>query len=489
MNILIDTNILIQLEDTNCQLDESFADIRRLSSMLGHKLLVHPAQKEDIGRDRNEQRKNIVLSRISLYQAIPSPPVLSDHDLENYGWNQAKDNDRIDNLLLHALARGACHLLVTNDRGIHKKAARSNLQEKVHRHDQFLVFLRAQLGKTSLPPCGIKEKYLHEFDVNQPFFDSLRNGYDKFNDWYLSKSADQRKAWCLADPNNKLHALCIYKKEESPVITDNGLPLEGKALKLCTFKVGESMRGRKIGERLLYTAFKKAREQRCKWVYLHAYGAEHELLVALCLDYGFQRAGIYNGRDEVYLKSMVPNNSLELNPLDYAKYFYPNFRDDNGVKKFLVPIKRKYHEDLFPDISEFSDCLLKDDPVFHSPQSNTIKKAYICHANTLQISSGDILLFYRTEDRQSIECIGVVEQALRSSSYEEVAPMVSKRTVYGPEELKSMLEKEALIILFRLMTYFSPVSYDDLLTIGVKGPIQCIRELPHNLYKEIRRDS
>ena len=49
-------------------------------------------------------------------------------------------------------------------------------------------------------------------------------------------------------------------------------PINGKALKLCTFKIGEELRGRKFGERMLYTAFKYAFENNYDWIYLHTRG-------------------------------------------------------------------------------------------------------------------------------------------------------------------------------------------------------------------------
>lgn len=489
MNILIDTNILIPLEDTSRLLDRDFANIKRISTELGFRLYIHPAQKDDISRDKDESRRDIVLSRINQYPQIPNPPILSEADLNDYGWKQSSDNDRVDNLLLHALARGACNLLVTNDLEIHKKAERSSLHEKVYRHEQLLEFLTRETGFTSLPPSGVKEKYLHEFNVKSSFFDSLRDGYKEFDDWFIEKAREQRQAWCILDSNNNLQAICIYKEEISPVISDDGKTIEGKTLKLCTFKVGETIRGRKIGERLLYTAFKYAIENHYNWVYLHTYGFEHELLVSLCLDYGFECVGRYKERDDVYLKPMVPDYSSEIKAIEFAKRYYPGFRDNEDIKKFIVPIRPEYHNDLFPDISDDSTGLFKDDPTSFSPQSNTIKKAYICHSNTKQIEEGSILLFYRTIDRKSIECIGVVEQVFRSNDVGEVAPIVSKRTVYNLKDLNEMLTNEALIVLFRLMKYISPIDYKKLQKKEIKGPYQSIRELPHELYKRIFEES
>ncbi|AEM46872.1 hypothetical protein Acife_0670 [Acidithiobacillus ferrivorans SS3] len=483
MNILLDTNILIPLEDTAQPLDPLLAQMCRLSEKNGHVLYIHPSQQEDIRRDRDEQRRNILLSRLRQYQTIPSPPQLSEAELQQYGWRQGGDNDRIDNLLLHALCRGAVHFLVTNDKDIHKKARQTQFQESVHHLDQFLAFLSSQVEAEHPPPFGIQERYLHEFNVQQPFFDSLRDGYEGFNDWYLRSSQAQRKAWCISD-NGTMQAICIYKQESNPCVVDGGPALNGETLNLCTFKIGYDVRGRKLGERLLYTAFKYASEHKIFYVYLHTFGSEHEMLVSLCEDYGFKYAGKYAGRDDVYLKKMLPPDipEDEIDPLTFAVDYYPHYIEGKEVGKFIVPIRPEYHNDLFADISDTARGLFADDPSMYGPQSNTIKKAYICHANTNHIKLGDLLLFYRSGDRKSVECVGVVEQTYRGNDVERVLPLVSKRTVYSRREVEEKLQRKALVILFRLMRTFPKISIAELERAGIMGPIQSIRKITHEQY-------
>ena len=485
MNILIDTNILIPLEDTARLLDPSLAQLCRLSEANGHVLYTHPSQQEDINRDRDEQRRRIVLSRLEQYQIIPAPPQLSDAELQQYGWKEDSDNDRIDNLLLHALCRGAVHFLVTNDKGIHRKARQAQVQEQVHHLDQFLAFLVSQVGEEAPPPFGIQERYLHEFNVQQPFFDSLREGYEGFNGWYIRAAQAQRKAWCISD-NETVQAICIYKQEDNPRIVDGGPTLDGDVLKLCTFKIGRTVRGRKLGERLLFTAFKYAVEHDISYVYLHTFGKEQEMLVSLCEDYGFQCAGKYKGRDDVYLKKMCPpvSRDADIKPLDYAVEYYPQYIDEEDVDKYIVPIRPSYHNDLFADISDNASSLFAHDPKMYGPQANTIKKAYLCHANTKSVGQGSLLLFYRTHDRKSVECIGVVEQTYRGRDIGKVLPLVSKRTVYSRKEIEELLQKETLIILFRLLRTFPPIRQLVLDKAGIKGPIQKIRKITHEQYEK-----
>lgn len=264
--------------------------------------------------------------------------------------------------------------MITNDTEIHKKARLSSDQDRVYRFDQFLNFLIAQQPVQINPPPGITKRFLHEFDVSLPFFDSLRNSYAGFDDWYIKSAQGHREAWCAIN-GTELCAICIFKMKENVALTDQGEIVPGKILKLCTFKVGDSVRGRKLGERVLFSAFKYATAHEARWVYLHVFGEEHEKLTQLCTDYGFKFFGKYKNQEDVYLKSMIPPvGEVNESALEFAINYYPYFRDDPSIKKFIVPIQRYYHEDLFPDISDKARGLFRNIIGTYSSQSNTIKR-------------------------------------------------------------------------------------------------------------------
>lgn len=487
MNILLDTNILIPIFDIEHPLDERFAKMQRLLDSLSFHVFMHPAQRDDFERDSDTERKKRNLSRLPQHNVLESPPIPSEEELRKFSWTQTTDNDRVDNLLLYALKTQAVHILVSDDNGIISKAKRSGLQERVYRLDQFLFFLESQLSPKFTVPLGIEDKFLYELKHPEAdFWNSLRESYNGFDDWFIDKAREHRKAWSICDTNGYPLAVCIYKEENSPVVTDDSnTRLSGKVLKLCTFKVDKKLQGRKLGERLLFTAFRYAVEHNMNYVYLHT--KAQDKLIDLCIDFGFSFLGKYDG-DEVWVKQMmspIKGGDYNLSPLDYAKSFYPHFVDDERVKKFIVPIQPQYHNELFPDISDDAFSLFAKEFSPKTPQSNTIKKAYLCWANTDEIEAGDILLFYRTEDRRSVEVIGVVEYTCRTSNIAEALALVSKRTVFPNDELQEMLKKETLIILFRFAKTIPAISFRKFLTANIKGNIQTIRRISHNSYLQL----
>lgn len=50
LNILLDTNIIISLNDLEYPLDPRLAEMQRLLDQLSFHVFVHPAQKDDLNR-------------------------------------------------------------------------------------------------------------------------------------------------------------------------------------------------------------------------------------------------------------------------------------------------------------------------------------------------------------------------------------------------------------------------------------------------------
>lgn len=484
MNILLDTNIIIPLEDTSKILDSSFAELRKLSAEQHHCLYIHPMQLDDINRDKNQDRRKIVLSRLKQYSQIENPPILSDQECNELGLSQSNDNDKVDNNVLFALYRGAVHLLVTNDEGIHRKASKIGLLDKVYRLEQFLLLLqRYTAASFSFGYTGVKERFLYEIDKNLPFFESLRQSYDGFDKWFQKCATDKRKCWCIEDGTGNIVAICIYKHEQDARLTDNGDITHGRILKLCTFKVDPKARGKKLGERLLYIAFDYCVKNDLDWVYLHTFGEEQKTLVGLCTDYGFSFLGKYK-QDDVYIKPMKLMDD-GCNSLESLIKYYPYFKDNESVQKFIIPIQPQFHEDLFPDFSSMKGSLFEKDQSLYSCQGNTIKKAYLCHSKIKTIRKGDIILFYRSKDRKSIQCMGIVEDILFSENIDEVFPAIAKRTVYKYSDIQNILKKRTLVILFRYKALDKEISNESIVDADVKGYIQSIRQISNEQYSTL----
>ncbi len=484
LRFLLDTNILIPLQDSMVALRPSLTNFVRLCNAHGHQLLYHPASVEDIHRDPNEDRRHRTLTRLRQYTQLQPGPACPRNT------PQTSANDACDNEILYALERDAAHALVTEDQGLHRKARELGLGNRVYFIQSADDWLRRlhEPGEVQLPNIDDVELHTLTDQLAGPFFNSIRADYDGFDDWFRRRAMEGRRAWVYRDGTNQaIAAICIYTVQTDETITDNGEVLKGDALKLCTFKVGEAVRGRKVGELFLRAAFQYATDHQCESIFLHANDEQHTHLANLIEDFGFRHAGLYQG-DGVYVKAHpIDPPALQMDPFDYMRLYYPHYMGSIDIQKFLVPILPQFHDILFPDYQNPGHALPEGHPQRHV--GNAIKLAYLCHTPSKQPRPGDIVLFYRSHDMCAVTTLGVVESYQWSESAGEIARIVSRRTVYSDRQIEEMAQTETKVMLFRLIRHFeNPLWFADLRRLRiVRGPIRSITNISDDSFPQILR--
>jgi hypothetical protein len=91
LRFLLDTNVLIPLQDPSQVLQESLAGLVRLAGVGGHQLLYHPATIADFERDVDDSRRNRNLGRLAQFSSLDNIPPCP--------WNTSSSskNDACDN--------------------------------------------------------------------------------------------------------------------------------------------------------------------------------------------------------------------------------------------------------------------------------------------------------------------------------------------------------------------------------------------------------
>lgn len=290
-----------------------------------------------------------------------------------------------------------------------------------------------------------------QIDINDPFFDSLKEDYQEFEKWFQRKANEGKKALILLD-KNKLEAF-LYLKREDEEITDV-VPHLPKALrmKIGTFKI--NAHGTKLGERFIKKIFDYT------LLYLKTSEAyvtifpKHTSLINLLFKYGFEKVGTKttkNGMEWVLLKDFFKmRNDVDL---DFPKI---KTRDKN---KYVLAIYPEYHTQLFPDsiLTNENYDIIKD--VSHT---NSIQKVYICFMNVSSLKNGDILVIYRTSDgkgsarfRSVVTSICVVKEVKRKSDFKnqtEYLEYCEKRSVFNRAELIQWYQQKRQLFIIK-MTY------------------------------------
>ena len=153
-----------------------------------------------------------------------------------------------------------------------------------------------------------------------------------------------------------------------------------------------------------------------------------------------------------YAKPLRPGDQ-SLAPLDYHIRYGPYCWKSDGVPLWIVPIQPNYHKTLFPDADDQMQLIAGG-----RASGNSIRKAYLSRSGIRSLSPGDVLLFYRSDDRRAITAVAVAEETLVSNSPEELARFVGKRTVYRFQDIQAWCDGGSAPVLAILFRYAYPLA-------------------------------
>ncbi|WP_371369728.1 GNAT family N-acetyltransferase [Pseudomonas sp. QL9] len=494
---LIDTNIIIGLED-NKTVQPAFAAFIQLATKNKVDVYIHEAAKDDIARDKNSERRKISESKLAKFTYLAKVRGFDANSLGEEFGSIRKPNDVVDVTLLHALHIGAADFLVTQDRGLHDRARKhsSELGRRVLLIADAVELLQTTFEPKESPVRFVEEVAAHTIPLTDTIFDSLREDYAPFDQWWKEKCVrEHRPCWIVADYNSKDIAGLIVRKDETSDNTDALTPAE-KILKICTFKVRPESRGFKLGELLLKKVFWFAQKNKYDLVYVTTYKTQTSL-IDLLEYYGFQHTGTKPDGELIYEKTFStkrldrqPGQSL----FTTARINYPRFVTDSKVRAFGIPIKEEYHDTLYPDLKFRPQAdLFESAGMTGGPQrpGNTIRKVYLCRAKSNLGEPGSILFFYKGKSKhdpsQVIAAVGILEEIASASSTKQLMTLAGGRSVYSESEIESWgaTEEDPIkVINYLLVGYIEPpVGISELKEMSIFGahPPQSIFEIKTNL--------
>jgi GNAT superfamily N-acetyltransferase len=322
MHFLLDTNILISAEPTRSGDVEArtpaVVDLLRALSEGHHRISIHPASVTEASGDKDEERRNVRLLLLGKYPQLAEPPDLSARLTSVLGHPKAGSHNAVDLLLLSAVDADAIDYLITEDDGIHRRARRCSLRDRVLTVSEALATVRALFPTVPFPPPRVSPVLAHSLRED-PIFDSLRLDYRGFDEWLRKCKREQRPAW-VVEVDDRYAGICIVKEEAFPSHGPSG-----KTLKICTFKVSESYRGFRYGELLLKAVFAYGIQNGFLKMFVEVF-PKHYGLVDLFTDFGFEDVGESKSNERVLLKMLRPSvaNASNLSPLEFNIKYGPH---------------------------------------------------------------------------------------------------------------------------------------------------------------------
>ena len=432
MKILLDTNIIIHREASRV-INQDIGQLFNWIDNLGHSKWIHPLTAKELEKYQDKSTVETMKVKLSSYNILKTEAPINQNIQSIIDSHDKTENDIIDSKLLNELYSGRVDCLITEDKNIYKKAKLLDISDSVFTIDKFLEkSINDNPDLVDYSVLSVKKEYFGNIELSCDFFDSLREDYLGFDNWFNNKSNEIAYVCYYGE---EIGSFLYIKVEDEKENYSNIVPSfpPKRRLKIGTLKVALS--GLRIGERFLKIVFDNALRQKVDEIYVTIFDKRpgQLALINLLTQFGFYYYGIKQtptGDELVYVKDFSKKANKE-NP----KSTFPFIPKDSNV--YFVSIYPKYHTELFPDSKLRTES--STDFVENLPHRNAIRKVYISHAIERPLKKGDVLLFYRTGGyyKGVVTTVGIVDSIIDNiKSEEELINVCQKRTVLNKQELK-----------------------------------------------------
>lgn len=289
-----------------------------------------------------------------------------------------------------------------------------------------------------------------DIDLNDTFFNSLKEDYPQFETWFKKKSSSGAKAY-VQYTDKKLQAFLYLKNEKGEELTDV-IPVRPACnrMKVGTFKI--DAHNTKLGERFIKKIMDAALYMKADEIYVTIF-PKHKGLIRILQRYGFKEEG-KKGDELVLIKNMkvLTGDILKDFPLLRIK----------GKRKFLLSIYPRYHTTMFPDSILRNEEGTKYELIKDIAHTNSIHKIYVTSiSDVVQLQPGDLIAIYRTNDdagparyRSVITSVCQIEEVKTNRDFatiEDFLAYANYYSIFDTNKLKQWYNRKCCIVL--KMTY------------------------------------
>ena len=187
---LLDTNILIHRE-ANRITNQDIGILFKWLDKLNIQKCIHRISVNEI---QNYQNKNVVNSfniKLDSYEILETKAPLSQEVKDVSNKIDKTQNDIIDTDLLNEVFNGRVDMLISEDKKIHIKADLLNIADKVYTINSFLEYIYTEYPDLiDYKVLSVEKVRMGEVDLNDSFFDSLKEDYIGFEKWFNKKAND-----------------------------------------------------------------------------------------------------------------------------------------------------------------------------------------------------------------------------------------------------------------------------------------------------------
>lgn len=321
-------------------------------------------------------------------------------------------------------------LIITNDINLHLEGYEKKCNSKIYRVEQFLERARIDFPEFCIPgEIEVTKTTFDRLNVNLPFFDSYRDEYIEFNDWFLRKSNEKATAYIATIQGNIVGFLALKNEdilEDYTEIKPDFSPCN--RLKISSFKV--SVNGYRISELFLNIVFKTALEKKVDEIYVTVfttYENRRVLIELLCTHWGFSKWGYKGEKECVLVRSF-------------------NKQIGHGMRTYF-PFHKRPISSMIVDITEKQ---------VQDYQEGHLRQIYISHNKEFRnLHTEDIILF-RNSKKSNFVFIGEVENVcFNFKSRDEFISACKKRSHETEDQINKYWsrDRENLYVIKILHSY------------------------------------
>ena len=446
---LFDTNTIIERESSNNVIKDVALTYKAIDELHGKKY-YHPKTREEINEYKVEETKNAILLKLNAYNELAVSDS-SNKEFEEVCDKFPKDkNSIVDNSILLQVYNGNADFLVTSDRAIIQKAQLLYLGDRVFTPNAFLDAIESENPKLiDYDVLSIALKRIGDLDINDHFFDSLREDYNgsEFNSWLKKKQ--EENAYVFEDQDGLKGFLYLKTEDENEPYDHFEPPFKpAKRLKVGTFKIAKS--GLRIGERFLKIIFDNAKKRDVDEIYVTMFDGKREEVSALrnlMIEWGFEQVAVNKKNGEIVLSKSMIGYCQSKTP----KENFPLLKPDSKVS--ILPIMSQYHTALFPDLHLNGENMKIYD---EAACRYAIEKIYVCGYKPQNVKPGDILCIYRMGDYYKkytsvITGLAILSEVLYPATKEEFLNECKNKTVFTKGELDSFFDQKKYTTIIKML--------------------------------------
>lgn len=190
MKVLLDTNIVIHRENVKVT-NPSIGLLFYWLDKLHYEKCIHPWSLEELKSYKDKNMQELYETKLPAYTILKSVSVPQEDFLAKMP-KEESSNDKIDHQLLCEVFNNRVDLLITEDKKLREKARKLGIGQKIYSINEFVSEKTEEYPELiSYKMLSVKKELFGDVDLNDVFFDSLKEAYPDFVPWFNKKSEEE----------------------------------------------------------------------------------------------------------------------------------------------------------------------------------------------------------------------------------------------------------------------------------------------------------